>query len=115
MKPLINILRGVDVISVYGNNNIMIKGICVDSRLVEDDYLFEKRCIDEMIFSYSRLSTILKKDIILNLNDAKARGWSRTIKNLVKNYDNRFLLKLVNGADVDMLNIYNHHTDFINP
>ena len=66
----------------------------------------------------SRLNThieILKKDIILNLNDAKARGWSRTIKNLVKNYDNRFLLKLVNGADVDMLNIYNHHNDFINP
>jgi len=61
------------------------------------------------------LIEILKKDIILNLNDAKARGWSRTIKNLVKNYDNRFLLKLVNGADVDMLNIYNHHNDFINP
>ena len=40
MKPLINILRGVDVISVYGNNNIMIKGLCIDSRLVEDDYLF---------------------------------------------------------------------------
>ena len=40
MKPLINILRGVDVISVYGNNNIMIKGLCVDSRLVEDDFFF---------------------------------------------------------------------------
>ena len=40
MKPLINILRGVDVISVYGDNNIMIKGLSVDSRLVEDDYLF---------------------------------------------------------------------------
>ena len=36
---------------------------------VEDDYLFEKRCIDEMIFSYSRLSTILKKDIIMCPSD----------------------------------------------
>ena len=27
---------------------------------------------------------ILKKDIILNMNDAKARGWSRTIKKILK-------------------------------
>jgi len=61
------------------------------------------------------LIEIAKKDIILNLNDAKARGWSRTIKNILKNYKNRFLLKLVNGADVDMLNLYNHHNNFIYP
>ena len=32
---------------------------------IEDDYLFEKQCIDELIFSYSRISTLLNKDIFL--------------------------------------------------
>ena len=36
---------------------------------IEDDYLFEKNCIDEMIFTYSRLSTILGKDIIMCPSD----------------------------------------------
>ena len=40
MKPLINILKGINVISVYGNNNIMIKGLSIDSRLVQDNFLF---------------------------------------------------------------------------
>ena len=40
MKPLIDILRGINVVSIYGNNNIIIKGLSVDSRLVQDDYLF---------------------------------------------------------------------------
>ena len=30
---------------------------------IEDDYLFEKDCIEEMIFTYSRLSTIFNEDI----------------------------------------------------
>ncbi len=30
---------------------------------IEDDYLFEKRCIDELLITYSRISTILKRDI----------------------------------------------------
>lgn len=58
---------------------------------------------------------ILKKDIILNMNDAKARGWSRTIKKILKTYKNRFLLKLVNESDADMINFYNHHNDFVFP
>ena len=31
-----------------------------------------------------------KKDIILNLNDAEARGWSGEIKKIIKPYKNRF-------------------------
>ena len=36
---------------------------------IEDDYLFEKNCIDEMIFTYSRLSSILGKEIIMCPSD----------------------------------------------
>ncbi len=32
---------------------------------IEDDYLFENNCIQEMIFSYSRISSLLNEDIIL--------------------------------------------------
>ena len=32
---------------------------------VEDDYLFEKDCIEEMLITFSRISTILEKDIFL--------------------------------------------------
>ena len=61
------------------------------------------------------LIEILKNDIILNLNDAKARGWSKEIKKIIKPYKNKFLLKLVNGADADMINFYDHHNAFITP
>ena len=30
---------------------------------IEDDYLFEKTCINEMLLTYSRISTLLKNDI----------------------------------------------------
>ena len=36
---------------------------------IEDDYLFETECIEEMILSYSRFSTILKKDIFMCPSD----------------------------------------------
>ena len=36
---------------------------------VEDDYLFEKNAIEELIFSYSRISTLLDKDIFLCPSD----------------------------------------------
>ncbi len=32
---------------------------------IEDDYIFEENCIEEMIFTYSRLSTLFNKDIFL--------------------------------------------------
>lgn len=56
-----------------------------------------------------------KKDIIFNLNDGNALGWSKTIKDIIKNYKNRFLLKLINWGDADMINFYNHHNEFILP
>ncbi len=36
---------------------------------VEDDYLFENNCIDEMLSSFSRISSILKNDVILCPSD----------------------------------------------
>ena len=36
---------------------------------VEDDYLFEEHCIEEIIYSYSRISTMLDRDIFLCPSD----------------------------------------------
>ncbi len=63
----------------------------------------------------SLLIELNKKDIIFNLNDGSALGWSKTIKNIIKDYKNRFLLKLINWGDADMINFYNHHNEFILP
>jgi hypothetical protein len=54
-------------------------------------------------------------DIVFNLNDGSALGWSKKIKNIIKSYKNRFLLKLINWGDADMINFYNHHNEFILP
>ena len=61
------------------------------------------------------LIEINKKDIIFNLNDGSALGWSKEIKNTISQYKNRFLMKLVNWGDADMINFYNHHNEFILP
>ena len=63
----------------------------------------------------SLLVEILKKNIIFNQNDGQSRGWSRTIKNIIKSYQNRFLLRLINWGDADMINIFDHHQNFILP
>ena len=36
---------------------------------IEDDYIFEENCIEEMIISYSRLSTIFNNDVFLCPSD----------------------------------------------
>ena len=36
---------------------------------IEDDYIFEENCIEEMIITYSRLSTIFNKDVFLCSSD----------------------------------------------
>lgn len=36
---------------------------------IEDDYLFEPQAIEELIFTYSRISTLLNKDIFLSPSD----------------------------------------------
>ena len=58
---------------------------------------------------------INKKDIVLNLNDGQALGWSQVIKKIIKNYKYRFLLRLISWGDADMINFYNHHNNFILP
>ncbi len=63
----------------------------------------------------SLLIDILGKDIICNQNDGSLLGWSTTIKNLIKNYKNRFILKLLNWGDADMINIYDENGNFIEP
>ncbi|MBK69090.1 MAG: hypothetical protein CMF54_04790 [Legionellales bacterium] len=61
------------------------------------------------------LIEINKKDIVLNLNDGSALGWSSEIKKILSQYKNKFLLKLINWGDADMINFYNHHNEFILP
>ena len=47
--------------------------------------------------------------------DGKSLGWSGTIKKILKNYKNRFLLKLACWGDADMINIYDENNKFIKP
>ena len=61
------------------------------------------------------LINLNNKDIILNLNDGNARGWSKEIKKIIKNYKNRFLLKLINWGDADMINFFDKHDHFVLP
>ncbi len=63
----------------------------------------------------SLLIEIGKKDIILNANDGSLLGWRPTIKKIISNYKNRFLLKLINWGDADMVNIYDEDDKFISP
>jgi hypothetical protein len=61
------------------------------------------------------LVDILGKDLIVNVNDGGLRGWSKTIKKIIKNYKNRFLLQLINWGDADMINFYDENESFILP
>ena len=63
----------------------------------------------------SLLIEVDKKNIIFNLNDGSALGWSSEIKKIISNYKNRFLMKLISWGDADMINFYNHHNEFILP
>jgi len=63
----------------------------------------------------SLLIEITKNDIIFNLNDGAALGWSKEIKKIISNYKNRFLMKLISWGDADMINFYNHHNEFLLP
>lgn len=59
------------------------------------------------------LIDIAGKDLLVNLNDGNAWGWSRTIKDIVKQYPNRFMLRLQNWGDADMCNIYDADGNFL--
>ena len=58
---------------------------------------------------------IQKKDCICNMNDGNLLGWKPTVKKLIKNYPNRFLLRLMNWGDADMINLYDENDNFIKP
>ncbi len=63
----------------------------------------------------SLLIDILGKDCVLNQNDGSLLGWKDTIKKTISNYENKFLLKLVNWGDADMINLYDETGQFIIP
>ena len=80
-KSLINILKNENFKTelynskISGNRGSYLE--CCDQAenvedlifFIEDDYLFEPICLDEMIITYSRISTLLKNDIILCPSD----------------------------------------------
>ena len=49
------------------------------------------------------------------MNDGNLLGWKPTVKKLIKNYPNRFLLRLMNWGDADMINLYDQDNNFIAP
>ncbi len=63
----------------------------------------------------SLIIDILGKDCLLNQNDGSLLGWKPTIKKIISNYENRFLLKLVNWGDADMINLYDESGKLIVP
>ncbi len=56
-----------------------------------------------------------EKNVLLNLNDGQAFGWSSTIKKILSNYENKFLFNLNSWGDADMINLYDENDNFINP
>ena len=63
----------------------------------------------------SLLVEIMGKDIIFNQNDGNSMGWGKTIRQILKQYENRFLLRLINWGDADMINLYDESGNFIKP
>jgi hypothetical protein len=43
--------------------------------------------------------------LIVNFNDAKARGWEKVVRNMIRQYNISFMLKLFGYGDADMINI----------
>lgn len=44
--------------------------------------------------------------LIVNFNDAKARGWEKVVRHVISQYDVSFMLKLFGYGDADMINIF---------
>ena len=63
----------------------------------------------------SLIVEILKKDLVFNLNDGQALGWSKEIKKTIKDYKNKFLLRLISWGDADMINFYDRNNHFVMP
>ena len=63
----------------------------------------------------SLLVDIMGKDLIANINDGNIRGWSKTVRNIIRNYENKFLLISNNWGDADMINFYDEDGNFTLP
>ena len=68
----INAKKLNEIIKLIENNNLnkafqIAKSENSDDLIffIEDDYIFEENCIEEMIITFSRLSTIFKEDVFL--------------------------------------------------
>lgn len=62
------------------------------------------------IADYAQNSILLidiNEHLFVNLNDSPERWWGRTIKKIIKRYDNSYVLKLMGASDADMINFYN--------
>ncbi len=55
------------------------------------------------------------KDCICNANDGSLLGWQNEIKKTISKFKNRFLLRLINWGDADMINFYDDTGNFIEP
>lgn len=44
--------------------------------------------------------------LVLDLNDARDRGWGHTVRSIVKRYDVSFLMQLSGFGDADMINLF---------
>jgi hypothetical protein len=53
--------------------------------------------------------------LIINMNDSSARGWTRFVQNIIKNYQTSFYLKLQGYGDADMINYFDEDGTRIPP
>ena len=72
------------------------------------------QCITTLIQDSVLLIDVCGK-LFINLNDAGAKGCSRYIKNLSKNYKKSFLLALSGYGDADMINLFEEDGTQIEP
>jgi hypothetical protein len=57
----------------------------------------------------------INKHLFINLNDAGTRGCTMLVKNIVKTYQQTYLLALSGYGDADMINCFDENGDFIEP
>jgi hypothetical protein len=53
--------------------------------------------------------------LIVNMNDADDHGWGPFVKQIIRGYDNSFMLHLAGFGDTDMINFYREDGTFIEP
>ncbi len=71
-------------------------------------------CISDY-FQDSILLVDINGHLFVNLNDANDRGWGKTVRSIVNNYKNTYLLKLSGYGDADMINFFTESGERILP